>query len=75
MLKKRKFFFILSSIILMVLFVQEMLKTQMSTHNNVKSSFVLNVRRSGNLEESDAQQIVKDLSNFNNQILDSKIFL
>ena len=52
-----------------------MSKIQLSAYNNVKNVFALNVLRSGKVGEPDVHPIVKDLSNFNQLNLDSKIFL
>ena len=62
-------------IILIVWFVKELSKIQLSVYNNVKNVFALNVPSSGKVGEPHVLLIVKDLSNFNQLNLDSKIFL
>ena len=60
---------------LIVPFVKELLKIQLSAYNNVGNAFAENVPKNGKLEELHVLLIVKDLSNFNQLNLDSKIFL
>ena len=62
-------------IILIVWFVKELSKIQLSAYNNVKNVFALNVPRSGKVGELHVHPTAKDLSNFNQVILDLKIFL